>query len=303
VDDDDVGVGRRGPSPGPRAAAGARPPARGPPCAQDLDGDLAVELVVVGGVDDAHRAGAEALRIVKRPTRTGGQEVALAGRPGAGAAGLGAGARGDDRDGPRHGGPRAAGDRAADLGAHAEQVGLVEAVAGDVGPQLGLAIEGERASEVREQLVPQRARQRLEGAGVGGRPAQPQTRATDPPLRGERQGPLARASAAQRPDGGEVAGLDEGGEQFGEPLRREHGAVAVQHAGAGVAVAHQLGDEEADPDRVAVDRVGAAGAGGGADEALGGVRRVLVREQARGEIDSVQVEVCQVGLAARGALS
>jgi hypothetical protein len=305
VDDGDVGVGDAGHRLGLAEQAGVGAGGPGPArCAQELDGDPAVELGVDGGVHDAHRADAEALQQGEATDAvTGGQEVALAWRPGAGAVGLGAAARGDDRDGPRHRGPRAAGDRPADLGAHAEQVGLVEAVAGDVGPQLGLAIEGQRAGEVREQLVPQLARQRLEGAGVGGRPAQPQTRATDPPLRGERQGPLARVSAAQRPDGGDVAGLGQGGEQFGEPLRREEGAVAVQHAGAGVAVAHQLGDEEADPDRVAVDRVGAAGAGGGADEALGGVRRVLVREQARGQIDPVQIEVCQVGLAARGALS
>ena len=60
VDGDDVGVGEAGHRLGLAEEAGGAGAVGVLAAAQELDGDLAVELGVVGGVDDAHTAGAEA---------------------------------------------------------------------------------------------------------------------------------------------------------------------------------------------------------------------------------------------------
>ena len=63
VDGDDIGVGEAGHRLGLAQESGGAGgfAVAGSAAVDELDGDLAVELGVVGGVDDAHAAGAEAL--------------------------------------------------------------------------------------------------------------------------------------------------------------------------------------------------------------------------------------------------
>ncbi len=293
VDDGDVGVGDAGHGLGlaEQAGLGSHGAAAGAG-AQELDGDAAVELGVVGGVDDAHCAVAELLQEGEAADAVaGGEEVALgrgpavaadAGGRGAvehvGGAGLG---EADDL--------LAVDDRVADPVAAAGQAGGVEAVEADVDLQFRFAVDGDRAGEVVEEGVPGGDGQGLAGggAGVGGAAAPAGAAEQALGVDGRRAVELAAATdAAEEGDRGRVG---EGGEEVGDPFGGEEGPLRIAVADHAGADADHAGDEE---HGVEAALVAAAGLDGGADDQRLGVEAlVLEREQARGQVDAVQIEI------------